>query len=71
VLAGSLFVAISGGSVDGHRFIPDAVSRGAAAVVGEKEMPQLAVPYVRVANARAALALLCAAWHGFPAAACV
>ncbi len=65
---GALFVAISGGSADGHRFIPDAVKRGAAAVVGEKELtPPPTAPYVRVPDARAALALLCAAWHGFPA----
>ena len=65
---GSLFVAITGGSVDAHRFIPDAVKRDAAAVVGEKELAAPPpVPYIRVADARSALALLCAAWHDFPA----
>jgi UDP-N-acetylmuramoyl-L-alanyl-D-glutamate--2,6-diaminopimelate ligase len=68
VEAGSLFVAIAGGSADGHRFIPDAIKQGAAAVVAERDLsPALAVPYARVADGRAALALLCAAWRGFPA----
>ena len=33
VVPGALFVAIEGFSVDGHRFIPDALTRGAVAVV--------------------------------------
>lgn len=65
---GSLFVAVSGGNVDGHRFIPDAVQRGAVAVVGERDLgSELSVLYARVPDGRAALALLAAAWHGFPA----
>ena len=35
VTPGALFVAYRGVSVDGHRFIPDAVARGAAAIVCE------------------------------------
>ena len=31
---GYLFVALAGGKIDGHLFIPDAVQRGAAAVIG-------------------------------------
>jgi UDP-N-acetylmuramoyl-L-alanyl-D-glutamate--2,6-diaminopimelate ligase len=68
VQPGALFVAIAGGSTDGHKFISAAVQRGAAAVAGEKERPPtLLVPYVRVADGRTALATLAAAWHGFPA----
>src|SRR5512135_2624976 len=68
VRPGALFVAVAGASVDGHRYIGDAIDRGAAAVVGEKNLPQLpGLPYVRVPDGRAALAVLCAAWHGFPA----
>jgi len=34
VQPGDLFVALVGGNVDAHRFIPEAIRRGAAAVVG-------------------------------------
>ncbi len=70
VRRGDLFVAIPGVAVDGHRFIPAAVARGAAAVVGtrpEADFPALSVPYVRVRDAREALAYLVAAYYGHPA----
>jgi UDP-N-acetylmuramoyl-L-alanyl-D-glutamate--2,6-diaminopimelate ligase len=67
VQPGSLFVAISGGSADGHGFIPDAIRRGAVAVVGELPLEGLTVPYVQVANSRQALAHLAAAYYGHPA----
>ena len=37
---GMLFVAYAGVSVDGHNYIPQAVERGAAAVVGERVRPK-------------------------------
>ena len=68
VRPGALFVAIEGSSFDGHRFIPEAVSRGAAAVVGSQPAPSgLSVPYVRAENPRRALAYLAAAVHDYPA----
>ena len=69
---GELFVAIPGVSVDGHRFIAEAVADGAVAVVGERlpqELPGLpwgTFTYVRVPDAREAWGWLCAAWHDFP-----
>ncbi len=66
VQPGDLFVAMKGGSADGHDFIPDAVQRGAAAVVGEKEISGLAVPYIRMENSRRALTYLAAAFYGNP-----
>ncbi len=67
VRAGYLFVAIRGEQADGHSFIPQAVERGAAAIVGElPPPPTLHVPYVQVTNSRAALAHLAATWHGHP-----
>jgi UDP-N-acetylmuramyl pentapeptide synthase len=44
VQPGYLFVAVIGGSADGHRYIPDAIHRGAAAVVGSQELSDLPVP---------------------------
>lgn len=67
VQPGNLFVALSGSPTDGHQFIPDAVSRGAVAIVGVEPIKGLTVPYIRVSNSREALAYLSAAWHGFPA----
>jgi UDP-N-acetylmuramoyl-L-alanyl-D-glutamate--2,6-diaminopimelate ligase len=69
---GALFIAVPGVNVDGHRFIAEAVSEGAVAVVGEwppQELPGLpwgAFAYVRVPDAREAWGWLCAAWHDFP-----
>ncbi len=66
---GSLFVAYVGENVDAHRYIPQAVEGGAAAIVGERERPDDLppyVPYVQVPDGRVALAQLAAAWHGHP-----
>ncbi|MEE9201035.1 MAG: Mur ligase domain-containing protein, partial [Candidatus Brocadiales bacterium] len=38
VAQGNLFVAIPGTCVDGHDFVDEALSRGAAAVVTEREV---------------------------------
>jgi UDP-N-acetylmuramoyl-L-alanyl-D-glutamate--2,6-diaminopimelate ligase len=67
VQPGALFVAMSGGLVDGHKYIPDAIGRGAVAVVGEQPLAGLAVPYLRVENSRRSLAHLAAAFYGYPA----
>jgi UDP-N-acetylmuramoyl-L-alanyl-D-glutamate--2,6-diaminopimelate ligase len=66
VQAGGIFVARSGLSVDGHDFIPRAIEKGVAAVVGEKDLSGLAVPYARVKDAGEALGWLAAAFHDFP-----
>ena len=72
VRPGDLFVAIPGVNVDGHRFIAEAVTEGAVAVVGERPpqklpgLPWGAFTYVRVPNAREAWGWLCAARHDFP-----
>jgi UDP-N-acetylmuramoyl-L-alanyl-D-glutamate--2,6-diaminopimelate ligase len=67
VQPGSVFVALRGGTTDGHRYIPVAIERGASGVVGEEALEGLAVPYIQVADSRAALAHLSAALYGFPA----
>lgn len=63
---GGVFVARKGLSVDGHAFIPRAIERGAAAIIGEQPMDGLAVPYVQVENAQEATGYLAAAYHDFP-----
>jgi len=66
VQPGNLFIARRGGSVDGHRFIPAAIERGAAAVVGEQDLSGLPVPYVRVENSVEAVTWLAAAFYDWP-----
>jgi UDP-N-acetylmuramoyl-L-alanyl-D-glutamate--2,6-diaminopimelate ligase len=63
---GALFVAHKGLTNDAHRFIPEAIARGAAAIVCEQPQPALGAPVVLVPNARAALGPLSAAWHDHP-----
>jgi len=62
---GCCFVAVKGGSVDGHRFVDAAVRGGAAALVVERDAPVPAgVRVVPVGDTRTALAKLAAAYHG-------
>lgn len=64
---GFLFVAIPGVHVDGYRFVPEALARGATTVVSEREPPAgVSVPWIVVPNARSALAHIAAAWYGRP-----
>ena len=66
VKAGDLFIARKGGSVDGHDFIPKAIEQGAAAIVGEKDIRGLPIPYVRSADSIQAVTWLAAAFQGWP-----
>ncbi|PKN35003.1 MAG: UDP-N-acetylmuramoyl-L-alanyl-D-glutamate--2,6-diaminopimelate ligase [Deltaproteobacteria bacterium HGW-Deltaproteobacteria-19] len=64
---GSLFVAVPGLKFDGHRFIGEAISRGARFVVHEREfMPPPDVTAVRVDDCRRALGLLGRNFFGDP-----
>jgi len=68
---GFVFVAVPGvplphrKPLDGHAFIPEALGRGAIAVVGERDLT-LPVPYLKVADSREALALLSRRFYGEP-----
>ncbi|MBV8856752.1 MAG: UDP-N-acetylmuramoyl-L-alanyl-D-glutamate--2,6-diaminopimelate ligase [Acidobacteria bacterium] len=65
--AGWLFVAIRGEKADGNRFVRDVGQRGAAGVVSELERPaDFRGGWIRVAEARPALALAAAEVHGHP-----
>ncbi len=67
VQPGSIFVAMGGGSVDGHQFIPNAIAAGASAIIGEAPFTRLSVPYFQVENSRQVLAHISAAFYDFPA----
>lgn len=69
VQPGDLFVCIEGARFDGHDYIPDAIARGAVAVVIAKSVslpPDF--PALRVANSRQALGLLAQRFYGDPTA---
>lgn len=67
VTDGSLFVAVRGVTVDGHRFIPDVQSRVAAVVCEEfpREMKD-GVTYVKVADSAVALGFIASQWWDNP-----
>jgi UDP-N-acetylmuramoyl-L-alanyl-D-glutamate--2,6-diaminopimelate ligase len=67
VTPGALFVAVRGSQQDGHAFAPDAVRRGAAALVVERPLG-LGVPEVRVRDGRQAAIALARTWFGDPGA---
>jgi UDP-N-acetylmuramoyl-L-alanyl-D-glutamate--2,6-diaminopimelate ligase len=57
VRPGTLFFAIQGEKADGHAYIPQALERGAVAVVSERAAPpELAARWIQVAAIRRALA---------------
>jgi UDP-N-acetylmuramoyl-L-alanyl-D-glutamate--2,6-diaminopimelate ligase len=61
----ALFCCIPGAVTDGHDHAPDAVARGASALLVERHLP-LDVTQVRVARVRHALGPLAARFHGDP-----
>lgn len=65
VTSGDLFVALTGADVDGHAYAAEAVRRGAAALLTERPLA-LGVPELVVADSRAALAPVTAAFWGHP-----
>ncbi|MES2209017.1 MAG: UDP-N-acetylmuramyl-tripeptide synthetase [Chloroflexota bacterium] len=66
VVPGSLFVAISGARVDGHRFAADAERAGAAALLVEHLLPGRSIPQIVVQRTRPMLAEASAWWYGDP-----
>src|SRR5919197_727772 len=67
VTPGTLFFCVPGFTRDGHDFAPDAIARGAAALVVQRPL-DLGVPEVLVADVRAAMAPAAAAINGDPTA---
>lgn len=64
----SVFVCISGAVSDGHRYVSQAVEKGAAAVIVEKDVDVSEnLTVIKVADTRLALAETAAAYFGHPA----
>ncbi len=67
----TMFVCMAGAVTDGHRYIPDAVEKGASVIVVERRKEAEGIPgeitVLLVASTRRALALMSAALFGYPA----
>lgn len=71
VKKGTLFVAIPGEHVDGHKFIPQAAASGAVAVVSARDPKEIELPagmtLLSVQNLREALDSIVPFFHDYPA----
>lgn len=65
---GSLFFCIRGAVSDGHKYAADVVSKGAKVLIVEEpvEVPE-EITVIQVEDSRYAMALISAAWFGYPA----
>ncbi|MFA5145504.1 MAG: UDP-N-acetylmuramoyl-L-alanyl-D-glutamate--2,6-diaminopimelate ligase [Candidatus Omnitrophota bacterium] len=72
VSSGFIFVAVKGSKEDGNRYIQEAISRGAKAIVIQVPGPKPKIPegvsVIEVKDARKALAKLAAEFYGHPSA---
>lgn len=68
VASGSLFVAVRGERVDGHRFVAQAIQAGAVAIVSQESVEVVSLPLVKVADSRKALGLIGSRFYGDPSA---
>jgi UDP-N-acetylmuramoyl-L-alanyl-D-glutamate--2,6-diaminopimelate ligase len=66
VRSGWLFCAIDGTNEDGHAYVPEAASRGAAAAIVTQRQ-DIALPQLVVDDSRAATSIAAAEWFGWPA----
>ncbi|MDO4521527.1 MAG: UDP-N-acetylmuramoyl-L-alanyl-D-glutamate--2,6-diaminopimelate ligase [Eubacteriales bacterium] len=67
VTEGSLFLCIAGAVTDGHTYVEDVVKKGAKVLVVQHpvEAPK-DVTVIQVEDSRYAMALIAAAWYGYP-----
>jgi UDP-N-acetylmuramoyl-L-alanyl-D-glutamate--2,6-diaminopimelate ligase len=66
VNAGDLFVAVTGAERDGHAYCAAAMERGAAALIVERLLPEIAAPQLVVSSSRSAMAVAAAWLSRFP-----
>lgn len=63
---GHIFVCIKGYKTDGHKYLPQAIEKGAVAAIVEEFQEDVSIPQYLVSNSRIALAELGAAFYGDP-----
>lgn len=62
-----LFAALKGEKTDGHQFIPEALKKGAKAILSERPVPDdFPVTWIQVKDAREALGQISANFYGHP-----
>lgn len=68
IQVGYLFVAIRGQETDGHKYIKQAIKKGAVAVIGQIPNPGIPekIPYIQIDDPRSNLALLASRFYGLP-----
>jgi UDP-N-acetylmuramoyl-L-alanyl-D-glutamate--2,6-diaminopimelate ligase len=68
VKPGNIYCALRGLHADGHRYISEALARGARAIVHDAEIPEKTgnAVYIRVKDSRFAMSPISAAFYGFP-----
>lgn len=65
---GSLFICIKGAVTDGHQYVPDVIKRGAKVLVVQEDVKAPEdVTVIKVDDSRYAMALISAAYFGYPA----
>lgn len=65
VTKGSLFICISGFTVDGHDYVQEAVENGAVAIVAEKDIITN-VPIIKVRDSKRVMAIIAAHFYDHP-----
>ena len=65
---GDLFIALPGLHTDGHRFIDQAIRRGAVAILHQDELESYreGITYLQVPDSRRGMSTLAAAFYGYP-----
>jgi UDP-N-acetylmuramoyl-L-alanyl-D-glutamate--2,6-diaminopimelate ligase len=68
VQPGDLFIALPGLHVDGHRFVEQAIQRGASAVLHQQELETYSkrITYLQASDSRKSMSDLAAAFYGDP-----
>lgn len=70
VTAGALFVAITGFQTDGHKYINDAIDKGAAAILLEdtygSSVTDISIPALMVSDSREAVSQIAINYYGTP-----
>ena len=66
VVPGSIFVCIKGFKSDGHKYLGDAISRGAVCAVVTDDIPDVGIPTVKVEDARFAMAQMSSSLYRHP-----